>query len=1424
VSEHNIEYLVLGPLEVRLAGTSIALGTGRERDLLGLLLVSADQVVSVDRLLDALWGEEPPAGAGHTLQVNVSKLRARLEPDRAKGAPPTRLLTRPPGYVLAIENEELDARRFEQLARNGRDELRAQRFDAAAGMLRDALACWRGPAYADVVYEAWAAPEAARLEELRLAVLEDRIEADLTLGRHVEVVAEVDALAREHTLRERLWSQLMLALYRAGRQADALRACDTLRGRLRDESGLDPSPAVRALEQAILAQDPTLDLVRPTEAAPRRHSPDPPLVASPTATSHRDATAAGDEQRIVTALFADVTGSTPLGEFLDAEEFKIVVEEFVSRMVTSVENYGGNVVSIAGDGILALFGAPVAHEDDAERALRAALDLVAATGEHGVAIGDAWQVDPPAVRVGVHTGLVALGSMGPNAEVEFTAMGDTINTAARLQVAARSGVVLVGESTRRLVEPLFEFGDIDAYTVKGKADPVRACELEGVRAARGALRGVAGAPVEMVDRAEELAVGVARIDDVLVGVGGVLFITGAAGLGKSRLLTELHGYFEGADAGTRPKRWFVGRSLSYGERISYGPYRELLRVWLGTAPGEPELRVRVRLRARLEALLGPRYADLLPFLGNVLGVSPDADALDLLRPLSPQALQAASFDAVATLFEALAEQGPVVVAIDDFHWADGDSVALTERLLPLTDAGAVLLIIVHRTERDHTSWAVRTRALGARPHRTSEIALTRLRDEHDMKLLRALLRDTVVPEPVRDQLLEKAEGNPFYIEEFVRSLIDTAVDRTVGVRDHAFVVPESVEKLIQSRIDLLPPASRQVLTAASVLGRQFDVDLLRGVVDGAPEIGAQLVELQRLEMFDEARRWPRPELRFRHSLIQETAYRTLVPSRRRELHARAARSLEARAATTSEESALLALHFDGAGDTERALHYHHLAAMDAVAVFANEVALSHFDAAIALLEETPPDDSSRHVEAELRFGRGRLLCHSGRLAPGEADLALALERARHTGERLLELDTVHEFGILLLVQGRSVEASSRFREALVLARDLGEHAHEVTLLGRIAIESVRELDFASALDCGEQALRVARDCGDDVAVVRALDSLKLVNLSIGRLDAFDTCSAELIERGRATNGLYYVQHALAERGIAEAARARWTDATECFEAALDLNEQTGYHIDRPLMFAVFADACRTHGEYGAATRHATTARDLVEAVGHRLWDSWSARTLSALAIDLLDFDAAWSWFARVSARGEDADAPPIAPDQLLRGLGAAAYASFRIGAFDRAQTELEMADRLLRVMRVPAGTTFLVGYEALVAVAQTHHGLGDPATAVAILDPLLSAARASGWFPAVALTALARASVHRAAGVDDAARLLVEEALELALSHELAGIEWRARAMRAGLTGKSVSAAEAGALVERLAASLDDPSHARAFVTRAAGEIDTLAR
>src|SRR5512134_2325303 len=322
-----MEYRILGGLEVQDGARAVPVRGPRRRALLVHLLLNANEVVPVERLLEDLWGREQPASGISALRVRVSQLRKAIENGEAV------ILTRPPGYVLHVAPDELDALRFERLLAQGRKALAASNAELAAAALRDALALWRGPALADVAYEPWAQAEIARLEELRKVALEERIDADLSLGRHAELVGELEALVTAEPLRERLRGQLMLALYRSGRQADALAAYRAAREALVGELGIEPSPALQELEGAILRQDPGLAPPEPVV----EEAVQPPPAAAPT----------GAERKVVTILVADLTGSAALAEEQDPERSAALLAQLVGAVRDEIEEAGGHVESAA---------------------------------------------------------------------------------------------------------------------------------------------------------------------------------------------------------------------------------------------------------------------------------------------------------------------------------------------------------------------------------------------------------------------------------------------------------------------------------------------------------------------------------------------------------------------------------------------------------------------------------------------------------------------------------------------------------------------------------------------------------------------------------------------------------------------------------------------------------------------------------------------------------------------------------------------------------------------------------------------------------------------------------------------------------------------------------------------------------------------
>ncbi|MGE5461178.1 MAG: ATP-binding protein, partial [Solirubrobacterales bacterium] len=663
-----------------------------------------------------------------------------------------------------------------------------------------------------------------------------------------------------------------------------------------------------------------------------------------------------DERRVVTAMFADLVGSTSLAERLDPEDFKLVVNDAIARVIGAVEAFGGTVKDLAGDGVLALFGAPQAHEDDPERAVRAGLQAVADISAYAEEVERAFGIERFGVRVGVATGAVVVGPIGAGSRVELGAMGDAVNVAARLQSHAEPGSVLVGSNTRRRVAGIFEWGEPSTLELKGKREPVIASRALGLRAAPGPARGLPDVHAPLVGREPEMALAAEVVDAALAGSGGILFVTGEPGIGKTRLLAELRDRVAGASVPHGRALWIEGRCVSYGESMPYWPLRDLLRSWLGVLADEPDLRVRVALRRNLERMLGDRVLEVYPYLGAMLGLALEPEAQARLEELSPEALQYRTFEVVRSLLARLAQDGPVIAVVEDLHWADRTSLQLLERLLPETEDAALLLLLTSRPEPDHPSWDLRETAARALPHRLREIALDSLRADAGRDLLHALVGSTTLPAEMQERILGPAEGNPFFLEELVRSLADAGalVREGDGWRfDHAVdvAVPPTVEKVILARIDRLEPGARSALRAASVLGRQFGLPLLEAVCEPDGDLRRALTDLQRLDMLREGRRWPEPEFRFKHALIQEAAYRTLLLEDRRRLHAKAATWLhETYEGREHEVAGLLAHHWLAADDEERAVAYLTMAGDAARQEYALDEAIGHYRELLPILE------------------------------------------------------------------------------------------------------------------------------------------------------------------------------------------------------------------------------------------------------------------------------------------------------------------------------------------------------------------------------------------------------------------------------------------------------------------------------------------
>lgn len=1431
----DLEFRVLGLIEVTRAGAPLDLGPRKQRSLLATLLVASPEVVSVDALLDRVWGEHPPRSAPHALQVYVSNLRKLLEPGRQAGEAAGLLVTRDPGYALAVPDEQVDARRFEALVRragSSADPVEASR------LLDVALALWRGPALADFAEQGWAAAEAARLDGLRLNAMERRFDAELGRGRHAEIVHELEATARQHPLRERFWEQLMLALYRCGRQVDALRAYREVSRHLAEDLGLDPGPDLVALEAAVLRHDPALawsapvdDRVVVAEAPDGEHrdhldprqpeagdtpaatQPPPPPATVPAdpgipaegAAPAGTTTSAGgrtgeDERRIVTVLFADLVGSTPLGASLGPDEFKLVVDDAVRRMVGACEQFGGRVVNIAGDGLLALFGAPVAHEDDPERAALAGLLLVEEVAAYGEEVAAGWGVDPLQARVGITTGPVITGLTGAGEHVHYSALGDTVNTAARLESAARPGTVLVDGPTRDQLGPSFTWSDPRSIALKGKSDPVVAYEATAGRPGGGRLRGIAERPTRLRSRDAEIETAMGAIEEVLAGRGSVLVLTGAPGLGKSRLVGELQAACEHRSDPQRPLLWLQGTCLSYGESQLLWPLREIVTAWLGVPVDQPELRLRVSLRSRVEALFdGDTDAAQAAYtaLAAVLGI--DEGGAVPLRSSSDA--QASLHDRVCGVFGRLARDRPLVIAVDDLHWADGETLRLLARLAQRTEGTAVLLVLASRAEPGDGAWDLAEQIRRDMPHRSRRLELGRLDRAAAASLLEDLTGARVLPPDVRDELLDLSEGNPFYLEELVRTLMaDGALvrdDTGLHYRGGRVRLPGSVEQVVVSRLDRVDRKVRSVLTAAAVLGREFDRSLLEPMVElpgGASQLDDALIELQRLALVREVRRWPEPTFGFEHALIREAAYDTLTEPRRQELHRQAALIL-AGLDDAGARAAEIGHHWERAGDDEQALDAYCRAGEAAERRGTLTAATSLYAAALEAASRLGADHVGPQVLGPLLVARWSSAAHAGEVAGASDELVDAVAHARSAGDATTEARALETLAISTIRRDLGHDRRRTFVEAIRAARRTGDPAIVARTLGRLAIDEANDLDLQGAHTHALEAMEVTEG-GSTEARVWALDARKLVALYLGELDVLSTVLNELDPILADPELTWLRRYAVLEAAVLDLAVGAMDAAEAKALQALELNRRVG-ESDHEAFLAVLCGIRRARGDYGAALEAGRQACELAHASG-AWWVPWAAAEYGSLLLDL------GRHLEAIECLRHGVGFQPAMPSQEVRCSGLLALAAHRASNLAAEEVGVDVSERLLHQATFPEGTTYLYGADGMLALAETQLARGAVHTALEHATAVSTAAEGAGWLEPAARArhVLGLAALER--GDAEGATAHLQRAIELA-EGVLPGRAWRSHAAlwQAGFDAHVIALARQ--ILEDLADTVEEP-------------------
>ncbi|MEW6685697.1 MAG: adenylate/guanylate cyclase domain-containing protein [Candidatus Edwardsbacteria bacterium] len=667
------------------------------------------------------------------------------------------------------------------------------------------------------------------------------------------------------------------------------------------------------------------------------------------------------ERRFVTVIFADVSGFTAMSEVLDPEEVTTIMNECFKGLVEIVYKFEGTIDKFIGDCIMALWGAPVSHEDDPERAVRAALEMM----EIIKRFNQEKNIEEPGLmlHIGINTGWVIAGTVGADLRMDYTVMGDTVNLASRLEGAAKRGQIFISQKTAELSKGTFDLKEVAPLKLKGKRKPVVAYEVLRLARRPRPSRGIM-VRSEMVGREKEFALLKERLNKVKeYKTGRVVFITGEAGIGKTRLSEEFGNY-----ALQEGFLWVPGRCLSYGKTISYWVFLEMLRSVFGIWELDKPEAMRERVKERLKKLFPDKFEEVYPYILTLLSLEVEEEYQIKVKYLDAKSLRLAIFCAVRDLFVALSQLRPVIFAFEDWHWADISSVELFEFLLNFVDKSQILLLAVMRPEKDSPGWNALETAKKQMGNLAEEIALRPLEKDDTDQLVNNLI--TGIPEQLQTIILTKSEGNPFFVEEIIRSLIDSDILIFKDEAWHlsplkrgdggvsALEIPDRIELLISSRIDRLADDAKQVLQAASVIGFSFYQKVLEYITQLEKELDTHLNNLEQREFIlkklstDYCLLSTELEYIFKHPLIQEVAYNGLLKKRRKEFHRKVGECIEELSKDRLEEFyGMLAHHYFLAEEWEKAKKYLDKAAENALKHFDNDVAVNFYKKLKSIYED-----------------------------------------------------------------------------------------------------------------------------------------------------------------------------------------------------------------------------------------------------------------------------------------------------------------------------------------------------------------------------------------------------------------------------------------------------------------------------------------
>jgi class 3 adenylate cyclase/tetratricopeptide (TPR) repeat protein len=692
------------------------------------------------------------------------------------------------------------------------------------------------------------------------------------------------------------------------------------------------------------------------------------------------------ERKLVTVLFADVANFTTISEKLDPEEIHAIMDGCFKILMDEIHKYEGTINQFTGDGVMALFGAPLAHEDHAARACHASLSIQHALTDYGEKLMKTCGIDFK-MRIGLNSGPVVVGAIGDDLRMDYTAIGDTINLASRMESSAPPGAIYVSGHTHRLARDFFAFSSLGPLQVKGKEEPQDAYELIQASEVRTRLEASAVSGLtRFVGRTKEMDALHDAFDKARSGSGQVVGIVGEAGVGKSRIIFEMSHML--------PENTYLeGRCLHYGGSIAYLPFLDILRSYFGIKEGEREYLINKKMKEKLAALDEHLITAVAPFQ-DLLSLETD----DAYRHLEPKQKRERIFEALRDLFIRESQKNPLVLIVEDLHWIDKTSEEFLDYFIGWLATTPILLVILYRPEYTHR-WASKSFY--------TNIRVDQLSLPTSSELVQSILSEGEIVPELRDLILGKAAGNPLFMEELTHSLIENG---SIQKKDDRYIlskklsdieVPDTIQGIIAARIDRLDESLKRIMHVASVIGREFAFRILQSITEMKEDLKAHLINLQGLELIYEKRLFPELEYIFKHALTQEVAYNSLLLTRRKEIHGRIGKAIEGLYADRLEEFyEMLAYHFARGEDLKKASHYLTLSGNKAARRNSVREAHSFYKEALDTLHRLPETEERKKQELDvlalavtplqlLAFPEGSL----GMLEKGEA-LAKELRDSR----------------------------------------------------------------------------------------------------------------------------------------------------------------------------------------------------------------------------------------------------------------------------------------------------------------------------------------------------------------------------------------------------------------------------------------------